>query len=99
MIKTIKCSSGSIICFPSVTGYYNGPGGGANNYYVDIIICKWVFNGVDYNDRCTTAKSDCSKAGASYSLESQTYISDLQTTPTNDSAMINKYISSSARER
>ncbi len=95
MIKTIKCSSGSIICFPSVTGYYNGPGGGANNYYVDIIICKWVFNGVDYNDTSRTANIDCSKVGY-YALDSQTYIILFQTTPTNDLAMINKYINSSA---
>jgi hypothetical protein len=99
LIKSISSSTGNITCFPSVTGYYNGNGNGANNYYVDIIICKWVFNGVDYNDRSTTAKSDCSKAGTSYSLESQTYISYFQTNPTNDSAMINKYISSSACER
>ncbi len=79
---------------PSVTGYYNGPGQGANNFYVDIIICKWELNSIS-----TRAFDDCSRAGALYTLDSMKYIPYFQTTPTNDSAMINKYISFSADER
>ncbi len=93
MIKTVTSSTGNITCFPSVTGYHDSHGGGPNNdYYVDVIICKWEFNGVGYNDRSTTASSDCSKAGTSYTLDSQTQIPYFRT---NDSAMVNKYISSS----
>ena len=79
---------------PSVTGYYNGPGQGANNYFVDIIICNW-----EMDSTSTRAFYDCSRAGSSYSLDSIKYIPYFQTTPTNDSAMINKYISFSAGER
>ncbi len=79
---------------PSVTGYYNGNGNGANNYYMDIIICKW-----ELNSTSARAFYDCSRAGAFYSLDSQTYIPLFQTTPTNDLAMINKYIGFSAGER
>jgi hypothetical protein len=88
----VKYNLTNITCFPSVTGFHDGPGkSGKNNYYVDIIICKWEFNGVDYNDRSTTASSDCSKAGILYTLDSQTDIPSFKTQ--NDQAMINKYIS------
>jgi hypothetical protein len=61
---------------------------------VDIIICKW-----ESKSTSTRAVYDCSRAGAFYSLDSMKYIPHFQTTPTNDSAMINKYISFSAGER
>jgi hypothetical protein len=67
LIKTVTSSTGNITCFPSVTSYHD-----ENDYYVDITICKCVFNGVDYNDRSTTAGTDCSKAGTSYTLDYQT---------------------------
>lgn len=73
---------------PSVSGYYNGPGQGANNYFVDIIICKW-----EMDSTSTRAFNDSSTAGSSYCLDSMKYIPYFQTYPTNDSAMINKYIS------
>ncbi len=95
LIKTVKSSTSNITCFPSVTSYHDGNGNGPNDYYVDITICKWVFNGVDYNDRSTTAGTDCSKAGTSYTLDYQTQIPFFKTTPINFLGMVNKYISSS----
>jgi hypothetical protein len=75
---------------PSITGRYTMGSSG----YADIIICKWVTNGVDYFDTSAKATSDCSKAGTSYGLWSTGYLQTYQTTPTNDQAMIKKYISS-----
>ena len=62
-----------IKCFPSVTGCYDGNGLSASrNYYVDLIICKWEFNMIGYNDTSSKASTDCSSAGTNYTLDSKT---------------------------
>ena len=78
-------------CLPSVTGFHDGSGQGANDYYLDIIICKWEFSST-----ILRAYYDCPRAGPSYILDVKDYINFIQTTPTNDQAMITKYMRSSA---
>jgi len=75
-----------IACMPSVTG--------KNTFgYRDTIICKWQVNGVDHYDTETQADNDCKNIGYSYGpLFSTGYIQTYQKTPTNDQAMIIKYI-------
>ena len=81
-----------IACMPGVTGYYTisifmkG--------YADIIICKWQINGIDHYDTQTQADNDCTKIGYS-NIWSTGYITLYRTTPTNDQAMLTKYIDSS----
>jgi len=76
---------------PSITGRYTMS---FSSGYADIIICKWVTNGIDHFDTYSKATSDCSKAGSSYALWSTGYLQTYQSTPTNDQAMIKKYMSS-----
>jgi hypothetical protein len=54
-IPTIKCIS-------SATGYWSWGGQGG---YKDLIICKWVLDGVDYFDSSSTANKSCKKIGYS----------------------------------
>ena len=74
---------------PSVTAYNNN-----KELFRDIIICKWQINGIDHYDTQIQAITDCIKIG--YSLWTTGYIPHFQTTPTNDQAMLTKYIDSSA---
>ena len=87
----------NIACMPSVTGSYTGGyTGGIITFmdtYWDIIICKWHINGVDHYDTQTQATTDCTKIG--YWLWSTGWIQYYRITPTNDQAMITKYIDSS----
>ena len=78
----------NITCMPNVTGYWS-------HEYYDNIICKWEINGVDHYDTKTQANTDCKKIGYSTGLTSTGYIPDYRTTPTNDQAMLTKYIDSS----
>ena len=87
----------NVLCMPSVTGYY---------YYnilyfgyADIIICKWEINGVDHYDTKTQADTDCAHIGYSLGLGSTSYVSLFKTTPTNDQAMLIKYLDSSVGAR
>ena len=94
----------SIACMPSVTGYYTITvtlpiiGTVTKSGYADIIICKWQINGVDHYDTEVQADTDCGNIGynGSPKLFSTGYISKIyRATPTNDQAMITKYIDSS----
>ena len=77
----------NIACMPSVTGHIV--------VYVDIIICKWEINGVDHYDTHTQGNTNCTNIGYSLGLWSTGFIPNYQTTPTNDKAMLKKYIDSS----
>jgi hypothetical protein len=78
---------------PSVTGYYKITAFGfTTSGYMDIIICKREINGVDHYDTETKADNDCKNIGHSLGLWTTSLISTYQTTPTNDQAMLNKYI-------
>ena len=79
-----------ITCMPSVTGYRSFGG-----VYHDTIICKWQINGVDHYDTQTQADTDCKNIGYSSGLWSTSFITLYRTTPTNDQAMLTKYIDSS----
>ena len=78
----------NIACMPSVTGKKTFG-------YYDIIICKWEINGVDHYDNVTQANTDCKNMNYSSGLGSTGYITYYQTTPTNDQAMLTKYLYSS----
>ena len=79
-----------IICMHSVTSYNTDL-----KLYRDIIICKWEINGGDHYDTHTQADTDCKNISYSWGLWSTSYITLYQTTPTNDQAMLTKYIDSS----
>ena len=81
----------NITCMPSVTGN--------REFYEDIIICKWEINGVDHYDTEAQAITDCQTIGYSKWLWSTGLIPNYRTTPTNDQAMLTKYIDSSVRGR
>ena len=66
----------NITCMPSVTGYRP-----SNNLFRDVIICKWLINGVDHYDTETQATTDCTNIGYS-NIWSKGYLSNFQTTPT-----------------
>ena len=89
-----------IACMPSVTGYYKITktvpfiGTVTTSGYEDIIICKWDINGVDHYGTEAQATADCNTFGYS-GLWSTVAIQTFQTNPTNDQAMLNKYIDSS----
>ena len=91
----------NIACMPSVTGYYTITvtlpfiGTVTKSGYADIIICKWQINVVDHYDTQTQATTDCTKIGYSSGLGSTGHITLYQTTPTNDQAMLTKYLYSS----
>ena len=75
----------NIACMPSVTGnMWSG--------YYETIICKWQINGVDHYDTQTQAINDCFKIGNSSGLWSTGFIPNYRTTPTNDQAMLTKYV-------
>ena len=75
---------------PSVTGYNTN-----TSLSRDIIICKWQISGVDHYDNITQADNDCKNISYSEGLWSTGNIPYFQKTPTNDSAMLTKYIDSS----
>ena len=77
----------NITCMSGVTGYmWSG--------YYETIICKWQINGVDHYDTETQATTDCTNIGYS-NIWSTGYLSNFQTTPTDDRSMVTKYIYSS----
>ena len=82
----------NITCMPSVTAYYTLI---SEKGYYDIIICKWDIKGVDHYDTKAQANTDCKTIGYSTGLTSTGYIPGYRTTPTNDQAMLTKYIDSS----
>ena len=83
-----------ITCMPSVTAS-NSSISVTTLLCSEIIICKWEINGVDHYYNETQATTDCTNIGYSLGLWSTGYIPTYRTTPTNDSAMLTKYIDSS----
>jgi hypothetical protein len=73
---------------PTVTGY--------TDHYVDIKICKWVSNDIDYYETSETAEISCSKFVPSYNLASTGYITSFRKNNSDNQLLLEQYISSSA---
>jgi hypothetical protein len=88
LISSVSSVTVNITCKSTVTGY--------TNRYVDIKICKWVSNDVDYYETSATAENACSKFVPSYNLYSTGNITSLRQNNTNDQLLLKQYIGSSA---
>jgi hypothetical protein len=80
-----------IHCLPNlVLGDSRLPG-----YVINILICKWIYNGVEYYDNYTTAISDCGLVYSGYTLIGldNGYISDSSATKY---PLVKSYLNSAA---